>query len=138
MYDQGTAPIIMFVDDEPENLNLLQEFFAKSDYALRFFTSGAHALKAAQEDMPDLVLLDIRLPGIDGYDVCRQFKPFGDFLYRCQCAEKEDRNRTQALIGFKLATHIVTDAIPKGAAIGKISLGPKNAIVASSPFSWMI
>lgn len=74
MYDQGTAPIIMFVDDEPENLNLLQEFFAKSDYALRFFTSGAHALKAAQEDMPDLVLLDIRLPGMDGYDVCRQFK----------------------------------------------------------------
>lgn len=74
MCETREVPVIMLVDDEPENLNVLQAFFAKSDYALRFFTSGAHALMAAQENIPDLVLLDIRLPGMDGYDVCRHFK----------------------------------------------------------------
>lgn len=74
MDDKPSPPIIMFVDDEPDNLNLLQSFFSHTPYALRFFTSGAHAWAAAQEELPDLLLLDVRMPGMDGYEVCRRFK----------------------------------------------------------------
>ena len=74
MDDTPSPPIIMFVDDEPDNLNLLQSFFSRTPYALRFFTSGAHAWNAAQTELPDLLLLDVRMPEMDGYEVCRRFK----------------------------------------------------------------
>lgn len=64
----------MFIDDEPENLNLLHSFFSQKAYSLRFFTSGANAVAAARGEIPDLVLLDVRMPGMDGYEVCRCFK----------------------------------------------------------------
>jgi two-component system sensor histidine kinase/response regulator len=67
-------PIIMFVDDEPDNLNLLHSFFSKTPYSLRLFTSGPDAWDAAQEELPDLLLLDIQMPEMDGYEVCRRFK----------------------------------------------------------------
>ena len=74
MNDKPSPPIIMFVDDEPDNLNLLQSFFSRTPYSLRFFTSGANAWAAAQDELPDLLLLDVRMPGMDGYEVCRRFK----------------------------------------------------------------
>ena len=105
MHDHRSAPIIMFIDDEPGNLNLLQAFFAQSDYALRFFTSGAHALTAAQEDIPDLVLLDIRLPGIDGYEVCRRFKA-------------DERLRSIPILFLSALTS--TEEIAKGFSVGAV------------------
>lgn len=73
-HDIRSSPIIMLIDDEPENLNLLQSFFANSEYSLRFFTSGVQALAAVHDEIPDLVLLDIRMPEMNGYEVCRRFK----------------------------------------------------------------
>lgn len=69
-----TPQKIIFIDDEPENLHVLEACFAHTDYLLRFFTSGEHALAAALEEKPDVVLLDVRMPVIDGYEVCRRFK----------------------------------------------------------------
>lgn len=65
---------ILIVDDQPENLQLLFDTLSGKNYDLRRVLSGKMALQVAQFDPPDLVLLDIRMPGIDGYEVCRQLK----------------------------------------------------------------
>jgi two-component system, sensor histidine kinase and response regulator len=65
---------IMIVDDEPENLNVLAGMLAEGSWNVYAFPRGDLALKAASEDPPDLVLMDIRMPGMDGYETCRLFK----------------------------------------------------------------
>ncbi len=65
---------ILIVDDRPENLQLLFEALSQQGYELRRVLSGQQALRVAQFDPPDLILLDIRMPEIDGYEVCRRLK----------------------------------------------------------------
>lgn len=65
---------IMIVDDEPENLNVLGEMLLGVGLSVRALPGGALALAAARDELPDIVLLDIRMPGMDGYEVCRRFK----------------------------------------------------------------
>lgn len=65
---------IMIIDDEPNNLDLLEAMLKQEQCEVSAFPRGALALAAAPELAPDLVLLDIRMPGIDGYEVCRRFK----------------------------------------------------------------
>ncbi len=69
---------IMIIDDEPENLNLLGDMLRGEGWHVRAFRDGALALAAAVEEPPDVVLLDIRMPGLDGYEVCRRFKGRSD------------------------------------------------------------
>ncbi len=68
---------IMIVDDEPENLNVLAGMLEEGPWNVHAFPRGDLALTAAQEDPPDLVLMDIRMPGMDGYEACRRFKEDG-------------------------------------------------------------
>ena len=65
---------VMVVDDEPENLNVLEASLSHAGYRVWVFPRGELALVAAQADAPDLALLDIRMPGMDGYELCRRFK----------------------------------------------------------------
>jgi DNA-binding response OmpR family regulator len=65
---------VMIIDDEPDNLNVLGEMLRQDGHSVMAFKSGEMALAAAREEPPDLVLLDIRMPGMDGYEVCRRFK----------------------------------------------------------------
>ena len=65
---------IMIIDDEPENLNVLGEMLRHDGWDVRAFPRGEMAIAAAHGEPPDLVLLDIRMPGMDGYEVCRRFK----------------------------------------------------------------
>ena len=66
-------PRLLLVDDEPTNLQLLRQVL-QADYRLLFATDGARALQLAQDQRPDLVLLDIMMPGMDGYAVCAALK----------------------------------------------------------------
>jgi len=68
------AANIQIVDDNPENLALLSTMLVKQGYEVRTAISGNLALKSAQKSRPDLILLDIMMPGINGYEVCRQLK----------------------------------------------------------------
>jgi two-component system sensor histidine kinase/response regulator len=69
--DEGERKILI-VDDAPANIKLLGEGF-RQDYKVSACTSGEAALKIARsEAAPDLILLDIEMPGMDGYEVCRQ------------------------------------------------------------------
>ncbi len=67
-------PTVLVVDDTPDNLAMMAELLGER-YRVKVANSGERALKAMQaEALPDLVLLDIMMPGMDGYEVCRRLK----------------------------------------------------------------
>lgn len=63
---------ILVVDDTPANLRLLAQLLTSNGYKARPVPNGAMALRATQLRPPDLILMDINMPGLDGYEVCRQ------------------------------------------------------------------
>jgi len=65
---------ILIVDDLPDNLRLLRDTLRAQGYKVRSAITGAMAIRAAQSPSTELILLDIKLPDIDGYEVCRQLK----------------------------------------------------------------
>jgi two-component system cell cycle response regulator len=65
---------ILLVDDLPENLQLLSDLLLTLGYSVRSVTSGRMALKTAKAKRPDLILLDIKMPDMDGYQVCQALK----------------------------------------------------------------
>lgn len=72
--DAPVKPKILIVDDSPENLRILMEALGKR-YAISATKSGPKALEAARRSpRPDMILLDIMMPGMDGYEVCRRLK----------------------------------------------------------------
>ena len=68
------TPTILLVDDIPSNLRVLYESLNGRDYRLLIANSGAQALEVARRAHPDLVLLDIMMPDMDGFEVCRRLK----------------------------------------------------------------
>ena len=67
-------PSILIVDDTPANLLLLVNMLAERGYRPRPVSSGKLALQAARDETPDLVLLDINMPEMNGYEVCEHLK----------------------------------------------------------------
>jgi two-component system, NtrC family, sensor kinase len=65
---------ILIVDDLPENLQLLSDALLKLGYTVRSVTSGRMALKTVQVKQPDVILLDVKMPEMDGYQVCKTLK----------------------------------------------------------------
>lgn len=63
---------ILIVDDNPVNIDILLELLAMFD--VRAVLDGMRALDAVKEELPDLILLDITMPGLDGFEVCRRLK----------------------------------------------------------------
>jgi len=72
--DNSNKGDILIVDDNPVNLNLLSSMLTERNYRIRVATSGRRALSGAQLSAPDLIMLDINMPEMDGYEVCRQLK----------------------------------------------------------------
>jgi signal transduction histidine kinase len=68
------AGSILIVDDTPENLDLLVDILERRSYEVRVARSGRRALAAASAAPPDVVMLDINMPEMDGYEVCAQLK----------------------------------------------------------------
>ena len=67
-------PNILVVDDTPANLELLLGMLKERHYKVRAAMSGELALEAARNDQPDLILLDINMPEMNGYELCAQLK----------------------------------------------------------------
>jgi len=65
---------ILVVDDKPENLHLLSNALDCAEYEVKCVISGEMALMVANSVIPDLILLDVMMPGMDGYEVCEQLK----------------------------------------------------------------
>jgi putative two-component system response regulator len=73
MYAFKPRPSILLVDDEPLNLQVLKQIL-QEDYHLLFARDGARALVLAQQEKPDLILLDIMMPGLTGIETCQALK----------------------------------------------------------------
>ncbi|MGD1808631.1 diguanylate cyclase [Dapis sp. BLCC M126] len=65
---------ILVVDDLPANLKVLVNILKNQDYKIRKVTNGQSAIKAVKKELPDLILLDIKMPDMDGYEVCQKLK----------------------------------------------------------------
>ncbi len=65
---------ILIVDDTPANLRLLAEILSTQGYRVRPASSGRLALKSVAAELPDMILLDVTMPDIDGYEVCAELK----------------------------------------------------------------
>jgi two-component system cell cycle sensor histidine kinase/response regulator CckA len=74
MKNNETKGVVLIVDDELDNLRLLSQLLSGRGYSVRAAKTGIEALSSIQSAPPDLVLLDIRLPDISGYEVCAQLK----------------------------------------------------------------
>jgi len=73
MEESAVRPTIMVVDDAPENLMIMEAILAKY-FSLKLFSESKEALDYAFENPPDLILLDIMMPNIDGFETCRRLK----------------------------------------------------------------
>jgi signal transduction histidine kinase len=73
-HDDASKAELLIVDDTLENLRLLSQMLSEEGYRVETASSGARALATAQANPPDLVLLDIRMPEMDGYEVCEGLK----------------------------------------------------------------
>ncbi len=69
---------ILVVDDNPANIDLLLSMLREQNYKARVTTSGSMALAATRLSPPDLIMLDITMPGMDGYEVCSHLKSDSD------------------------------------------------------------
>ena len=69
---------IMVVDDDPNICELLRLYLEKEGYTVEIVNDGMAAVEAFQSAQPDLVLLDIMLPRLDGWQVCREIRRFSD------------------------------------------------------------
>src|SRR5438552_10889254 len=90
-----TPPRILIVDDEPMNLDILQTRLAVHGYEILTATNGEEALAMASTQQPDLILLDIMMPKVDGIDVCRHLKadaslPFMPIIIATAKADSKD------------------------------------------------
>lgn len=67
---------ILVVDDEPDSVELLQEFLTVKGYEVVTAFNGEEALRKVKEERPHLILLDVRMPGMNGLDVLRKVREF--------------------------------------------------------------
>ena len=71
--ESNARPQLLIVDDQPLNIRLFHEIF-HADHEVFFATSGEDALEFCKTNYPDLILLDVVMPGLNGYEVCRRLK----------------------------------------------------------------
>jgi two-component system KDP operon response regulator KdpE len=88
---------ILVVDDEPAIRRILRANLAAHGYDVTVVESGEEALRLASARMPDLVILDLMLPGISGLEVCRALRSLSAVLILVLSARGEERTKVQAL-----------------------------------------
>src|SRR5512146_3104059 len=92
-----SSPRILVIDDDKNITSFLKRALAYSGYAVEVAENGQAGLNRALESPPDLVVLDIMMPGIDGYEVCRRLRAGGDVPILMLTAKDEVRDRVRGL-----------------------------------------
>ena len=72
--DRANSDVVLIVDDVPDNLSVLHDALDESGYTVLIATNGEAALQRARQALPDIVLLDAMMPGMDGFEVAKRLK----------------------------------------------------------------
>lgn len=94
-----TRPRILIVEDEESLASILGDYLAHSDMEHRWVDHGGHALDAFRDYKPDLVLLDLMLPGVDGLTICKEIRKISETPVMMVTAKVEELDR---LLGLEL------------------------------------
>jgi len=94
---QTDAPSILIVDDEPEIRRAVLGGLRAQGYEVRAAGDGEEALRLATLSAPDLVILDLMMPGMDGIEVCRRLRAWSDVPILVLSARAQERQKVQAL-----------------------------------------
>lgn len=116
---------ILIVEDDLDLAEMLNSYFRVQGYEVQTAAWGTDAVRIAQENTPDLVVLDIRLPDIDGYEVCRQIRGNRRTANLPVIFLTEKRDRIDKLAGLELG---VVDYITKPFDIQELRLRVRNAL----------
>lgn len=91
--------LVLVVDDEPKTAKIARDYLENSGFQVTTAANGVDALAAARHERPDLVVLDLNIPGLDGLDVCRALRRESDVPIIMLTARVEETDR---LIGLEL------------------------------------
>ena len=99
---EGTTRRILVADDDPVIVRLLQVNFRLEGYEVETAAHGEEALERARDLQPDLILLDVMMPGLDGWEVCRRLNADPSIshipiIFLSARAQEEDRRRGREL-----------------------------------------
>jgi len=92
-----TRPLVLVVDDEPPIVELVRGYLEREGFDVRVAEDGLSALERARAEQPDVVILDLMLPGIDGLEVCRRLRTFSDAYVLMLTARSEEIDRVVGL-----------------------------------------
>ncbi len=79
--EEDNPPFILVVDDKAKNLQLVGSLLEDNGYDIAFAKNGQRALELAEQDPPDVILLDVMMPGMDGYEVCTRLKKIESLVH---------------------------------------------------------
>lgn len=93
----SAPPNILVVDDEPPILELVRGYLEREGFTVRTVEDGLAAVEQVRANKPDVVVLDLMLPGLDGIEVCRQIRMFSDAYVLMLTARSEEIDRIVGL-----------------------------------------
>jgi DNA-binding response OmpR family regulator len=91
------TPRVLVVDDEPPIVDLVRGYLAREGWAVDDASDGPGAIERARATLPDVIVLDVMLPGFDGIEVCRQVRTFSDAYVLMLTARSEEIDRIVGL-----------------------------------------
>ena len=123
------VPHILIVEDQPNTAEMLTSYFEAQGYEVTSVAWGKDALSFIERTIPDLVMLDIRLPDIDGYEVCRHMRAHRRTEHVPVIFLTERRERDDILAGLKLGA---VDYVTKPFDVQELRLRVRNVLRRSS------
>lgn len=94
---EPAAARILVVDDEPPIVDLVRGYLVREGWSVDVAVDGPTAVEQARSNLPDVIVLDLMLPGIDGLEVCRQVRTFSDAYVLMLTARSEEIDRIVGL-----------------------------------------
>jgi DNA-binding response OmpR family regulator len=118
-------PLLLIVEDDPATASLLETYFQSQGFRIRCVRHGEEAEPSAQELRPDLVLLDVRLPGIDGFEVAKRLRNHRRTSFIPILMLTDLKDRSDRLKGLEVG---VDDYLAKPFDLQEIGLRVRNAV----------